>query len=97
MRIIAKKSLKLFWESHPDSEQQLKAWYAKVKAAQWRTSSDVKNDYRNASFVANNRVIFNIKGNKYRLVTAINYDYQIMYIRFVGHLKDYDKINASTI
>ena len=97
MRIISKKSLKKFWENHSDSEQPLRAWYEKVKRAQWKTSSDIKQDYRNASFVANNRVIFNVKGNTYRLVVAINYDYMIVYIRFVGYLKDYDKIDASTI
>ena len=97
MRIISKKSLKKFWENHSDSEQPLRAWYEKVKRAQWKTSSDIKQDYRNASFVANNRVIFNVKGNAYRLVVAINYDYMIVYIRFVGYHKDYDKIDASTI
>ena len=97
MRVISKKSLKKFWENHSGSEQPLKAWYAKVKAAQWKTSSDIKKDYKNASFVANKRVVFNIKGNTYRIVAAVNYDYLIIYIRFVGHHKDYDKINASTI
>lgn len=97
MRIISKKSLKTFWEHHSDSEQPLRAWYGKVKSAQWKTTSDIKIDYKNASFVANNRVIFNIKGNTYRLVVAINYDYMIVYIRFVGRHKDYDKIDASTI
>ena len=69
----------------------------KQKQADWKTTSDVKNDYRNASFVGNNRVIFNIKGNKYRLVVIINYQHKIVYIRFVGTHNEYDKIDASTI
>ena len=97
MRIISKKILREFCEVHSDAEQSLKAWHAKVKLAKWKTSSDIKNDYRNASFVANNRVIFNIKGNIYRLVAAVNYDFGIIYIRFVGSHKEYDKIDATTI
>jgi mRNA interferase HigB len=97
MRIISKKTLRAFWETHTDAEQPLSAWHAKTKLAEWQTSSDIKNDYRNASFVANNRVIFNIKGNAYRLVAAVNYDFGIVYIRFVGSHKEYDKIDATSI
>jgi mRNA interferase HigB len=97
MRIISKKILREFWEVHSDAEQSLKAWHAKIKFAEWKTSSDIKSDYRNASFVANSRVIFNIKGNTYRLVAAVNYDFGIIYIRFVGNHKKYDKIDATTI
>ncbi len=97
MRIISRKTLKNFWEKYPDSEQQLRAWYSKTKRANWQDTDDVKRDYRNASFVANNRVIFNIKGNNYRLITMINYHFGIVYIRFVGSHKDYDKIDAKTI
>jgi mRNA interferase HigB len=97
MRIISKKTLREFWEVHTDAEQPLKAWHAKVKSAAWKTSNDIKNDYRNASFVAHNRVILNIKGNTYRLVAAINYDFGIIYIRFVGSHEDYDKIDTTTI
>ena len=97
MRIISKKTLREFWKIHADAEQPLKSWHSKVKLAEWKTSKDIKIDYRNASFVANNRIIFNIKGNTYRLVTAINYDFGIIYIRFVGSHEDYDKIDATTI
>jgi mRNA interferase HigB len=97
MRVIAKKTLKDFWSIHPDSEQSLRAWYLKTKSATWKTSIDVKNDYRNASFVANNRIVFNIKGNKYRLVAALNYEFSIVYIRFVGTHSEYDKTNVTTI
>jgi mRNA interferase HigB len=97
MRVISKKILREFWAIHTDAEQSLRAWHAKTKSAKWNTSSQIKSDYRNASFVANNRVIFNIKGNKYRIVVAINYDYQIIYIRFVGTHSEYDKIDATKI
>ena len=97
MRIISKKTLKEFWEVHEDAEQPLRAWHAKTKQANWKSTEDVKNDYRNASFVANSRVIFNIKGNKYRLVVVINYQYQIIYIRFIGTHKEYDNIDVTKI
>ena len=97
MRIIAKKTLKEFWEIHPDSEQPLKAWHAKAKLAEWKNTNDIKTDYKNASFIANNRVIFNIKGNSYRLVAAINYNFGIIYIRFVGKHQDYNKIESTII
>ncbi len=97
MRIILKKKLKDFWSKHPDAEQPLRAWHDKAKLAEWITSSDIKEAYRNASFVANNRAIFNIKGNKYRLVVAINYSFGIIYIRFIGDHKDYDKIDTIQI
>jgi len=97
MRIISRKALREFWEKHPDAEQPLRAWYANVKRAAWKTPLDVKTAYRNASFLANNRVVFNIKGNRYRLVAAINYQYSVIYIRFVGTHQEYDKINAATI
>ena len=97
MRIISRKTLREFWAHHADAEQSLKAWYANVKRADWKTPSDVKATYRNASFVENNRVVFNIKGNSYRLVAAINYQYGIIYIRFVGTHQAYDTINVATV
>ena len=77
MRIISRKALREFWAKHADIEQSLKAWYTNVKRADWKTPSDVKDTYRNASFVENNRVVFNIKGNSYRLVAAIIVDLRI--------------------
>ena len=97
MRIISRKRLREFWEKHTDAQQALQAWYADVKQADWQTPADIKNVYRNASIVANNRAIFNIKGNKYRLVVVIQYQYGIVYIRFVGTHQEYDKIDATTI
>ena len=97
MHVISKKKLREFWEQHSETEQPLRAWYANVKRAVWKTPTDVKIAYRNASFVANNRVVFNIKGNRYRLVAAIDYQYGIIYIRFVGTHQAYDQIDAATI
>jgi mRNA interferase HigB len=97
VRIIARKTLREFWESHTDSRQPLQAWYSDVKNADWKKPSDIKGVYQNASFIANNRVVFNIKGNKYRLVVVIQYEHSIVYIRFVGTHKEYDKIDVATI
>ena len=97
MRIISRRVLSEFWQRYPDAEQALRAWYTNVKRADWKTPSEVKTAYRNASFVENNRVVFNIKGNSYRLVAAINYRYRIVYIRFLGTHQIYDKINVATI
>lgn len=97
MRIIARRTLKEFWEGHPDAEQPLRAWFANVKQADWKSPADIKRDYRQASFVADNRVIFNIKGNSYRLVASIAYAYGIVYIRFVGTHTEYDRIDAAKI
>jgi len=84
MRIIALKTLRDFWQQHPDAEQPLRAWYHDVKQANWRTPADIKNTYRNASLVGNDRVVFNIKGNDYRLVVVVAYRQGIVYIRYVG-------------
>ena len=97
MRIISRKMLKEFWERHPDAEQALLAWHADVKRANWRSPSDIKRDYKYASFLANNRVVFNVKGNSYRLVAAVQYDFGIVYIRFVGTHQEYDYIDAVTV
>ena len=78
MRIISRSALREFWAKHPNAEGSLRVWYANVKRAKWRTPSDIKAIYRNASFIENNRVVFNIKGNSYRLVTAIDYQYGIV-------------------
>ena len=99
MRIVSRATLKEFWEqsSYSDSEQPLKAWYEEAKKADWSSPQDIKDKYRNASFVGNNRVVFNIHGNKYRLVVAVNYKFSMCYIRFVGSHQAYDKIDAATI
>jgi mRNA interferase HigB len=97
VRIISRKILREFWERHPDAKQPLQAWYHDAKQAIWKNPSDIKTVYRNVSFIANNRVVFNIKGHNYRLVAAIQYHYGIIYIRFVGTHNEYDKIDAATI
>lgn len=97
MRVISLKILREFWASHPQAEISLRAWYADVNSADWRTPADIKAAHRSASFLANNRVIFNIKGNNFRLVVAIRYTQGLMFVRFVGTHAEYDHIDASTI
>jgi len=97
VRVISRKRLIEFWQNYPDAEQPLRAWYAETKKAKWRTPAEVKTLYRNASILPNNRVVFNIKGNVYRLVVVIEYRLEIVFIRFVGTHQDYDKIDATTI
>ena len=97
MRIIAVKTLREFWESHPDAEQPLRAWYATASRARCEQPSGVKDAYPNASFIANNRVVFNIKGNAYRLLVAMRYDKGIGFVRFIGTHAAYDRIDAETI
>lgn len=97
MRIIAVKTLKDFWNKHNDAEQHLRAWYAEAKNADWKKPADITKLYRSASILTNKRVVFNIKGNDYRLVNAINYEFKIIYVRFIGTNKEYDKINAKEI
>ena len=84
MHIIALRTLRVFWEKHPHAETPWRGWYAEVSRATWRTPADIKAAHRNASFLANNRVVFNIKGNDYRLVVAVRYTSTTMFIRFVG-------------
>jgi mRNA interferase HigB len=97
LRVIAKKTLRDFWTRHPDCEQQLKAWYQEADAAVWKGPGDIKREYPNASFLAENRVVFNIKGNHYRLIVRINYYYQMVWIRFIGTYTQYDRIDAGKI
>ncbi|MGO1542291.1 MAG: type II toxin-antitoxin system HigB family toxin [Luteimonas sp.] len=97
MRVIAVGTLKAFWERHAQAEQPLKAWYDEAKAAKWMTPQDIKSSYASASFIRNNRVVFNIKGNDYRLVVAVAYKIQIVYIKFVGTHAEYDDVDASSI
>lgn len=99
MRIIARKTLKEFWEQpeYEDSEQALKAWFDEASQAKWQTPNEIKAQYKNASILKDSRVVFNIHGNKYRLIVKINYDFGVIYIRFVGTHKEYDKIDANEV
>lgn len=97
MRIIARSILREFWERNPDAAGPLQAWYHDAAKATWKTPSDIKATYRNASILGNNRAVFDIRGNEYRLVIAINYAYGIVYVRFIGTHQEYDKVNAEEI
>ncbi|MDA3835641.1 MAG: type II toxin-antitoxin system HigB family toxin [Spirochaetales bacterium] len=97
MRIITLRTLKQFWLKKPDAEKTLKAWHAEAKAADWQSPTEIKAQYRSASILQDSRVVFNICGNKYRLIVKINYHFSIIYIRFIGTHKKYDTINAEEI
>lgn len=99
MHIVANSTLIAFYQDpkHRDAEPALKAWYEEAKKAQWKTPADIKAQYANASFIANNRVVFNIKGNDYRLIVAVAYKMQYVFIKFVGTHKQYDAIDAATV
>jgi len=97
MRIISKRTLQEFWSSHPDAMSPLAIWYAEAMRASWLSPQDIKSQYKTASFLRDNRVVFNIGGKKYRLIVKINYPYSTVYIRFVGTHAEYDKINAEEI
>lgn len=97
MRVISKKALVEFWKKVPASEQQLNAWYCEAKDAEWRDPTDVKAKYGNASILKGSRVVFNICGNKYRLVVLIKYDFKTVYVRFVGTHKEYDNVDAESV
>lgn len=97
--IVALRTLKTHWKKpgRGDSEEQLRAWYQEAKQAVWQSPNEVKEQYRSVSIVGNNRVVFNICGNKYRLVVKINYEAQWIFIRFIGTHKEYDKIDVTMI
>ncbi len=97
MRTIAKRTLREFWQRYPDAEEPLLAWYREVEAEDWDTPAKVKAKYRNASIVGDNRVVFNIKGNDYRLVVKINYRYRVVYVCFVGTHAEYDTIDVEEV
>jgi mRNA interferase HigB len=97
LRVIAKKILRDFWEKHSDCEQQLKSWYKEAEDASWVSPNEIKLEYPSASILEQNRIVFNIKGNKYRLIVKINYHYQMLWIRFIGTHAQYDKIDATQI
>ena len=96
-RIFAKNTLRNFWESHPDSEQYLKTWHDTAMNSEWKSPADIKRSYANASILKDNRVVFNIKGNSYRMVVKINFVKQWIFIRFIGDHAMHDRIDANTI
>lgn len=100
MRIIALSTLKTFWDGRPayaDAMEPALAWYRRTLKADWASPAAVKLDFRNASILRDGRVVFNIAGNKYRLVVWINYPYRVVYVRFIGTHAQYDQIDAQSI
>ena len=97
MHIVAVKLLRAFWELHPEAEQPLKSWIHEAKKATWARPAQIKEQYRSASILKNQRVVFNIKGNDYRLVVSVAYQFQAVYVKFIGTHKAYDTIDAETV
>jgi mRNA interferase HigB len=97
VRVIAKKHLGDYWTRHPDAESSLRAWYDEAVNANWKSPQDIRDQHVNASFIANNRVVFNIKGNSHRLIVAVAYKFNAVYIKFIGTHRAYDKVDAATI
>jgi mRNA interferase HigB len=100
MRVIALSTLKAFLDddsAFADAREPVMAWYRQVRAANWATPADVKKDIGTASILRDGRVVFNIAGNKYRIVVWINYPYRVVYIRFIGTHRQYDRIDAQTV
>jgi len=97
MRVVAKRTLREFWERFPDAEDALKTWYAEAEAATWRNPAEIKAQYRSASILKDSRAVFNICGNKYRLVVKISYKNAVVLIRFIGTHKEYDAIDVEVV
>ena len=97
MRLLTLKTIKLFWENHTDAKPALKVWVNSIKRAQWNCFADVKKDFGSADVLPGNRVVFNVKGNRYRIVVQIHYNTKFMFVRFIGTHAEYDKIDAETI
>lgn len=99
MRVISRRTLRQFWEEpgRADAEQSLRAWFAEVEQATWKTPADIKAQYRNASILKKGRVVFNVCGNRYRLVVAVKYGARLVFIRFLGTHAEYDRIDADEV
>jgi mRNA interferase HigB len=97
VRIYSKNTLRAFWGRHTESEQALRAWYREVEQADWATPAQVRERFLNASIVGNNRVVFRIRGNNYRLVVEIFYPGRKVFVRFIGTHAEYDRINAEEV
>jgi mRNA interferase HigB len=99
MRVFAKATLRKFWETpaYRDAEQTLKAWFEEASKAEWKTPNEVKEQFRSVSILPKGRLVFNIGGNKYRIIVAINYKYGRMYICFIGTHRQYDRVNAEEV
>ena len=97
MRVISKATLIEFWSQHPNAKPALQTWFEDASHARWKTPQDIKLRYASASFVSQNRVVFNIKGNEYRLVVAVAYRFEALYVKFVGTHAQYDSIHVATV
>jgi len=97
MHIVAVKFLRAFWGKYPDAEQALKSWVDEARKANWSQPAQIKEQYRNASILKNRRVVFNIKGNDFRLVVSVAYHFQAVYVKIIGTHQQYDAINAETV
>lgn len=97
MRVIAKRILREYWEQNPGAAQQLASWYREATKANWKNPNEIKAQYTSASILKNSRVVFNICGNKYRLIVEVNFPRKWVFIRFIGTHKEYDKIDANNI
>ena len=98
MRVIARRTLKAFWTRHGQAEAPLTAWYVAVSRAEWRSPADVKAMFgTTVDFLGDNRIVFDIAGNKYRLVVHVAYPYRTVLVKFVGTHAAYDRIDAETV
>ncbi len=98
MQIIALRTLRQFWGRHPQAEAPLRVWYSRVKAAEWKGPNDVKAEFGSTvDFVADSRIIFDISGNKYRLVVHVSYTFGRVLVKFIGTHREYDAINAEQV
>jgi len=97
MNVVARRTLMRFWEAHPDARGPLLAWFAAARTARWRTPQDIRDQYGSADVLGDNRVVFTVGGDKYRLVARISYECQQVLIKFVGTRKDYDQIDVETV
>jgi mRNA interferase HigB len=97
MRVFSFGTLREFWTDHADAEDALREWYRDACRAHWASPQEIRNTYATASFFSENRVVFNIRGNHYRLVVRVYYRWSTIYVRFIGTHAEYDRINAETI
>lgn len=97
MRIVSLQTLKVFWGQYPEARQPLLAWYDETTTALWRQPADIKARFASASILKNRRVVFNIRGNQYRLIVAIAYQLGVVYVKFIGTHAQYDAVNAETV
>lgn len=97
MRIHSLKTLKIFWTKYPDAEIGLKYWFGKVEAGKYNNPQEIISVFKGADYVGNERIVFNIAKNKFRLIAAFNFSFQLCYVKFVGTHKEYDKINAKNV